>query len=92
VNFKEYQTEVTSHPLYDNVIYGLIGEISEVVELVKKHERQGAKRQVMTHDRIEEELADILWYLTRACSEYGVDLETAAINNIKKLRKRHGIE
>ena len=92
MNFKEYQEEVVKMPLYDNVLYGLIGELGECIELIKKSERQGSKKQVFTHERIEEEFSDVLWYLARAMNIYGVDMNEAAKNNIKKLKKRHGIE
>lgn len=92
MNFRDYQKEVVGMPIYDNVLYGLIGELGECIELIKKSERQGAKKQMFTHERIEEEFSDILWYLARAMAQYGVDMNEAAKNNIIKLKKRHGIE
>lgn len=92
MTFEEYQAEVVKMPLYDNVLYGLIGELGECIELIKKSERQGSKKQVFTHERIEEELGDLCWYLSRTCSTYGVNMEDMVKNNLKKLKQRHGIE
>jgi len=79
-------------PLYDDVRLGLVGEIGEVFELIKKHERQGNKKQVMTKERFVEEMGDVLWYFTRLASLYGASVNEIAKENVKKLRQRHGID
>lgn len=91
MNFKEYQDEVAQMPLYDDVRLGLVGEIGEVFELIKKNERQGNKRQVMTKERFVEEMGDVLWYLSRLASTYGASLNEIAKENVKKLKERHGL-
>jgi NTP pyrophosphatase (non-canonical NTP hydrolase) len=91
MNFKDYQEEVLKMPLYDDVIKGLIGELGEVMELLKKNERQGNRRQVMTKDRFNEEMGDVLWYFSRLASQYGASLNEIAKENVKKLRERHGL-
>ena len=92
MNFEEYQKKVSEHPLYDDVILGLVGEVGEVVELIKKDRRQGTYRKILTKDRLEEELGDVMWYLSRVCTVHNINLNELVENNIKKLNERHGIE
>ena len=92
MNFEDYQKEVLQMPLYDDLFKGIMGELGEVAELVKKHERQGQHRKIMTRERFEEEMGDVLWYLSRLASAYGGDLQKIAEGNIQKLRERHGLK
>lgn len=92
MNFKEYQEKVNQMPLYDQPELGLVGEVGEVIELIKKDRRLGTKRQILSKEDLTKELGDVLWYLTRLSSVYFIDLEEVAETNIKKLNKRHGIK
>lgn len=92
MNFKEYQDKVTAMPLYDDVVLGLVGEVGEVIELLKKDRRLGTKRKVMTKERFIEEMGDVLWYFAGLATAYNVSLEDIAASNIKKLNERHGIK
>lgn len=91
MNFKEYQDKVVQMPLYDDTLLGLMGELGEVVELVKKDRRLGKFRKVLNKEDLEKELGDILWYLARFSSENFINLQNIAETNIKKLNERHGI-
>ena len=69
-----------------NICFGLVGEVGEVVDLVKKHLDQ---RHPLSQDKIAEELGDVLWYLAEACDTVGVSLHTVACANIAKLEARY---
>ena len=88
--FDEYQDLVEEMPLYDDPILGLVGEVGEVVEHVKKDRREGERRKPIDEEKLTLELGDVLWYLTRTASEYGIELKDIATDNIEKLRARHG--
>lgn len=92
MNFSEYDKECEAFPLYDDVRLGLFGEIGEVMELIKKHERQGNRKQVMTRARFIEEMGDVLFYLNQLAKQYGANLNDIAKENVIKLRKRHGLD
>ena len=60
------------------------GESGEVLELLKKHVRDGkapGKSLLL-------ELGDLLYYLTRVGQEYGYNLPEIMSANIEKLRER----
>lgn len=85
----DYQNAVSVMPLYDDPILGLMGEVGEVVEHVKKDRRPGDRRKPLTREKLIDEGGDVLWYLTRLFSEHGVNLEEVMEFNIQKLNKRH---
>ena len=63
---------------------GLAGETGEVLELLKKHVRDG---EVDTHALLLE-LGDVLHYLTRIAAEYGFSLPQVMDANVVKLEQR----
>lgn len=93
----EYQTWVelnwerrkvaNSNELRDLFIMGLGigGEAGEVQELLKKSVRDG--REI--HDDLRLELGDVLHYLTRICSQFGMTLEEIMESNREKIEARH---
>lgn len=82
-------------PLYDEPLLGLIGEVGEVVELIKKDRRKGvdqngmSRRKRLSQGDLASELGDVLWYLTRLANENGLVLADIAQGNLDKLEKRH---
>ena len=92
----------TWHDKLENAIYGLVGEVGEIVDLWKKYRFQGHPLDVVA---IHEELGDVLWYIvecirgadlySRAPDAEGMDevpyysLDIVAKENIKKLRRRY---
>ena len=52
---------------------GLIGETGEVVSELKKHAREGGA-YVSFHDRLAEELGDLLWYAADVATRRGIRL------------------
>lgn len=65
---------------------GLAGEAGEVVELLKKHVRDGK----LDVDELALELGDVLYYLTRIGQEFGLSLaEIKERNQLKLIARRH---
>lgn len=65
---------------------GLAGETGEVVDLIKKFEGHGHDVDV---EKLKLELGDLLWYLARLASKYGIPLEEIARANVAKLEARY---
>ena len=64
---------------------GLVGEASEVAEIVKKgiyHQRG------IDQESLKKELGDILWYLSALCTSFDWSLEEIMTLNIDKLKER----
>jgi NTP pyrophosphatase (non-canonical NTP hydrolase) len=93
MTFNEYQDLVVKMPLYDNILYGLVGEVGEVAEIIKKDERpqDSGFRKPLDKEKLLLELGDVLWYLSRLGAKYGITLQDIADQNIVKLNGRHGL-
>lgn len=85
----DYQAGVATMPLYDDPILGLVGEVGEVVEHIKKDRRPGDRRKPLVREKLIDEGGDVLWYLTRLFIEHNIRLEEVMEYNINKLEKRH---
>ena len=96
MTFNEYQKKSRETVIYpdkdNNFIYptlGLMGEVGEIAEKVKKIIRDGGgivseqKRQ-----ELKKELGDVLWYLAQLATEFNLDLNDVAETNIEKLQSR----
>lgn len=89
MNLTDYQHHVSRMPLYDDPILGLIGEVGEVVEHIKKDRRVGNRHRPINIEELTSELGDVLWYLTRLACENNIDMNYVASYNLKKLNERH---
>ena len=91
LNFRDYQNEAKKTAIYpENAkltypLLGLSGEVGEVCEKVKKHIRDGRE---LDKDDLTKELGDVLWYLSAVANDLGIDLQSVAERNIKKLKSR----
>lgn len=65
---------------------GLAGETGEVVELVKKHHRDGPRHDYPSS--MAKELGDVLWYVAQLCDAHGLSLSEVMAINIEKLADR----
>lgn len=90
-----YQEQVKAglflNPGKDPIIHcllGLCGEAGEVADLHKKAQYVDGPK--LSTRRVEEELGDVLWYLTALAEQYGTTIEQLAKENIAKLEDRHG--
>jgi NTP pyrophosphatase (non-canonical NTP hydrolase) len=84
----EYENFVKEHwggHGLDCTILGLVGEAGEVADLRKK-EYHGIPRDI---DRMNEEVADVLFYIYAYCIETGQDIERLMEANMEKLRARY---
>lgn len=86
-NWNRRKTPVDGNPLRDLYIMGLGigGEAGEVQELLKKHVRDD--REIV--DDLILELGDVLHYLTRISSQFGITLEEVMVANREKIERRH---
>lgn len=91
----EYQIEASKtipdgmreSDIIDNAVYGLIGEVGELVDIIKKYKFQG---HPLDKEHAKLELGDILWYINEMAFGLDLTLEDVAWANIKKLRARYG--
>ena len=98
LTFNDYQVKalVTAISVDDEFrdlvhwILGVSGEAGELSEKFKKIIRDKAGL-VSEEDKIEmiKEMGDVLWYLAVLAKQLGVDFETVANENVKKLQNRH---
>jgi NTP pyrophosphatase (non-canonical NTP hydrolase) len=91
MTFEEYQNWTEECPLFDDPALGLPGEVGEVLELIKKDRRTGDRHKPMNLEDLEKELGDVLWYLNKVATSYGLKLNGIALANQKKLTKRHNL-
>lgn len=85
---EKHNPEIPTHQ-HERLRYlclGLITEVGEVSEEFGEHRINGTKLNI---SRIEEKLADTLWYLTSICNTYGLDLEQIANENVEKVYSRY---
>ena len=68
---------------------GLAGEAGEVLENIKRIIRDDeGKVSPERRDKIKKELGDVLWYLSQLSSEFGLNLNDIAQDNLTKLFDR----
>lgn len=84
INFDSYQkhvgiTDKTTNK--DVLIYGLVGEVGEILTVFKKHKLNEYPR---FKDELEEELGDVLWYLSALANKNKLSLQEIAQNNKDK--------
>lgn len=95
MTFDEYQDaaqETAVYPDQYGVMYpalGLAGEAGEVANKVKKLYRDhGGRLSREDADSIASEIGDVLWYCAALCNDLGVNLDTVAAENLRKLSNR----
>lgn len=78
--YKNFQEQV------DNACLGLVGEVGEVVDIIKKWLYQG---HILDKQRVAEELGDIMWYIALMANAIGISLNEIGHQNITKLLQRY---
>ena len=81
-------TEIKNEFSLQYMTIGLGGEIGEVLNEIKKLERDD--KNVLSNARREKiitELGDVMWYLTGICNRLNCSIEDVLKNNIEKLTK-----
>ena len=93
MNFEEYQMYARETSVYNMPIMyptlGLCGEVGEFANKIKKvyRDKNGVVSKEM-YDSLLNELGNVLWYVSACASDLGMDLNSIAEMNIKKLRVR----
>lgn len=96
MELREYQIKSSetdqrpgSNKLIDFLIplLGLVGEMGSAISEFKKRLRDG-KSYHKFKPHLEEELGDVLWYLSNIATKMDLDLDEIAWKNIKKTQKR----
>ena len=70
-----------------NKLLWMIGEIGEVIDIVKKHGGENASRDGELRERLVEELADVLMYYNDVLLCYGISAEELKQSYIEKFEK-----
>lgn len=68
-------------------LLGIAGEAGELLSEYKKHVRDGDSHKLFS-EKLKEELGDILWYLSDTASNFDLNLDEVAVENLKKCRDR----
>ena len=89
-NYQEAARKTAIYPRARGLEYtalGLAGEAGEYANKVKKVMRDGAAAYNVM--KFEDELGDVLWYLSQCAEEIGTTLDVIAQRNLAKLAVRH---
>jgi NTP pyrophosphatase (non-canonical NTP hydrolase) len=95
MNFEQYQQEALKTDKTTNdkpsaiivPLLGLAGEAGELLNEYKKFLRDGEAHEHFK-ERVQEELGDLLWYLSNTASKFDLTLEEIAKGNLLKCRSR----
>ena len=85
--YKDFTRRTARYPKSrekEYLMLGLMNEAGEVGGAYKKEIRD----RVDNTDLIIDELGDVLWYLTRLCDVYGIEISELMVNNMDKLFNR----
>lgn len=95
IDLLEYQDWVetkwirSEDPLIDEIriMTGMMGELGEVMEKVKKFHRDGTSGQKLRADLMKES-GDFMYYFAKFCNMYDIDLDGVLMMNVVKLEDR----
>jgi NTP pyrophosphatase (non-canonical NTP hydrolase) len=82
--FKMNSMKYRGQELYPFI--GLAAEAGEVVGVVQKSLRKGHR---LNHERLKDELGDVLWYVQACCNTLDITLKELALMNQGKLNTRY---
>src|SRR5262245_12249010 len=68
-------------------LLGLAGEVGSLLVEYKKQLRDGAAHRLY-REQVSEELGDLLWYVANIAAKHGLDLDTIALDNLRKTTAR----
>jgi len=99
IGFSEYQKlavgTANMRETYTNKLLnwtlGLATETGEIAEVIK---HWAFHHHPLDVEHIEEELGDLIWYISQMCETLGLDLQDVADKNLLKLAERypHGFQ
>ena len=90
--YQKFVDDTCVHRDHTYPFLGLAGECGEVMEQVKKAWRVHKDAWALSEERvfkIQDELGDVLWYLTRCADVMGLSLEELMEANMEKLNERN---
>ena len=98
MDFNQFQKEaaktipasLSPEEIRENAIYGLMGEVGELVDIFKKIKFQGHPWDEETRRHVILEIGDIIWYASELSTGIDVDFDLIPTMNIEKLRARYG--
>lgn len=95
MEFQRYQELSRKTAIYPDThrvtypILGLVSEAGEVADKMKKIIRdKGGEFSWEDREAIRKELGDVLWYISQIASDLDFALDSVAMTNLEKLRKR----
>lgn len=93
VNFRDRTASERSENLrMFHYISGLTAEVGEIAAIHQKTIRAGKSLSDIDLDHLEEELGDLLWYITVISNFYNLELEQIIKLNITKLENKFNTE
>jgi dCTP diphosphatase len=72
-------------------LVGEVGELAELLQWLPASDVDDVVREPRLHDRLGEELADVLLYLVRLADVLGIDLAAAADQKLRANAARFGV-
>jgi len=85
--YKDFTRKTARYPKRREKEYLMLGLMNEAGEVGGAYKKEIRDRVDKTH-LIIDELGDVLWYLTRLCDVYGVEISELMVNNMDKLFNR----
>ncbi len=73
-------------------LVGEVGELAELLQWLGHEEQVAAVREQPLHDRLAEEMSDVLLYLLRLAEVVGVDLAEAAAAKLRSNEERFPLD
>lgn len=78
--------DLTKEQQVSNMVAGIFGEGGEVADQIKKAFYQGHE---LDKKHLQEELGDLMFYVTNLATIYNISMENVLEDNINKLKKRY---
>lgn len=78
--------ELTEKEKLSMLAMGYIGEVGEIVDILKKVIYHGHE---LDKDKLEKEMGDADWYRYHLMKHFGIDPEVVRIKNVMKLMERY---
>lgn len=78
--------KVTINPNIFHALLGIITEAGELFDIYKKNLAYGREVDIVN---VEEEIGDMMWYLSKLCRVLNLDFEKILFTNLEKLKARY---
>lgn len=91
-DYKKFVMKLAFHETGDidgNILHMALGICSESGEIADAIKKSVGYNELIDLENLEEELGDLLFYLTGMAACFGLTLKDLMISNMKKLKKRY---